>query len=100
MKSDEVLEFIVVPPYHKRDKVAAARLPLSDFLSRRFRGFSFRVAGFAPLGSYEDDDFHVLPVMNFIDDEGVERMCKPPQGWIVSEIAQACRDFNLDRVNQ
>lgn len=97
MNVREVLEFVIVPPYHKRDKVAATEKRFSDFLSRRFRGYGFRIAGIAPVGDGADDDFHVLPVMNFIDDQGLSRMCEPPQQWVLNEIALACREFDLER---
>lgn len=93
----EVLEFIIVPPYHRRDAVAAAERRLSEYLENKFRGYSFRIAGFAPVGDPDDEDFHVLPVMNFIDDEGVSRMCEPPKSWMMSQIADACREFDFER---
>ncbi len=97
MTSAEVLEFVIVPPYHQRDKVAAAAKSFSEFLRRRFRGYSFSVCGFAPVGHPDDEEYYVLPVMNFIDDEGCSRMCAPPQAWLISEIATACREFDLSR---
>jgi hypothetical protein len=97
MKNTEVLQFVIVPPYHKRHQVAAAEKRFAEFLSRRFRGYDFRIAGFAPVGDPDDEEFFVLPVMNFIDDKGASRMCEEPRSWIMSEIALACREFKLDQ---
>lgn len=97
MTNTEVLEFVIVPPYHKRDKVAAAERIFADFLGRRFRGYRFQIAGCAPVGDPDDEDYYVLPVMNFIDDNGRSRMCDQPQPWLISEIASACREFDFSR---
>ncbi len=93
----EVLQFVIVPPYHKRDQVAAAEKRFAEFLSRRFRGYDFRIAGFAPVGDADDEEFHVLPVMNFIDDQGQSRMCAEPRRWVIAEIASACQEFDLGK---
>lgn len=97
MSEREVLEFVIVPPYPKRHAIAASEAHFSDFLKRRFRGYSFRVAGVAPVGSDDDDSFHVIPVMSFTDDAGVMRMCEPPQSWIIAEISEACRQFSANK---
>jgi hypothetical protein len=97
MKQNEVLEFVVVPPYHRRHAIAAAERQFADFLQRRFRGYQFRIAGIAPVGDPDDEGFHVLPIMNYVDPDGVERMCAPPQAWLLSEIASVCSDFDPAR---
>lgn len=97
MRETEVLEFVIVPPYPKRHQIAASEGHFADFLKRRFRGYSFRVAGIAPVGSDDDDCFHVIPVMSFLDDGGNMRMCEPPQPWILSEISEACREFTANK---
>jgi predicted deacetylase len=86
MKHTAVMQFVIVPPFHKRDKIAAVEKRFAEYLTRRFRGYEFRIAGFAPVGDTDDDEFHVLPVMNFIDDEGRSRMCDEPQRWVMTEI--------------
>lgn len=88
----EVLEFIIVPPYARRTEVFAAKERLEAYLGNRFPGYSFKLARLGPVG--DDDDFCILPVMNFIDGEGVSRMCTPPKPWFVAEIAAACREFD------
>jgi hypothetical protein len=89
----EVLEFIIVPPYEKRAAVAAAKDQLANYLERRFPGYQFRIGGFAPVG--DEDAFCVLPLMNFLGDDGKSYMCEEPKRWFVQEIADACRKFDL-----
>lgn len=97
MQETEVLEFVIVPPYPRRHQIAASATHFADFLRRRFRGYSFKVAGIAPVGSDDDDCFHVIPVMSFLDDAGNMRMCEPPQPWIITEISEACREFSINK---
>ncbi|WP_245290298.1 MULTISPECIES: hypothetical protein [unclassified Shinella] len=72
----EVLEFIIVPSSAKRAEVLAAKERMEAYLGNRFPGYSFKVAQFAPVG--DEEEFCILPVMNFLDGEGVSRMCTPP----------------------
>jgi hypothetical protein len=89
----EVLEFIVVPPFEQRAAVAAAKERLEHYLICRFPGYRFKVGPFAPVG--DDEEFCVLPLMNFVGDDGKSYMCVPPKRWFVQEIADACRGFDL-----
>ena len=89
----EVLEFIIVPPFARKAEVADSKERMEAYLGNRFPGYSFKVAGFAPVG--DDQDFCILPIMNFLDGEGASRMCTPPKSWFVAEIAQACREFDV-----
>lgn len=89
----EVLEFIIVPPFQQREAVAAAKDRLADYLERKFPGYRFKVGPFAPVG--DDETFCVLPVMNFVDDEGNMRMCDHPKEWLLASIAHACRGFAI-----
>lgn len=91
MKQSEVLEFVVVPPYYQRHEVAASEAAFTNFLNRRFRGYTFKIAGVAPVG--DEDAFHAIPVMSFVDDEGKMRMCEPVQSWVLREIEEACGEF-------
>lgn len=88
----EVLEFIIVPPYARRSAIFAAKERLEAYLVNRFPGYSFKLARLGPVG--DDDDFCVLPVMNFIDGEGVSRMCTPPKSWFMADVAMACKEFD------
>lgn len=92
--SKEVLEFIIVPPYEQRAAVAAAKERLENFLSHRFPGYSFRVGPFAPVG--DEDRFCVLPIMNFVGDDGKSYMCEEPKRWLLQEIAYTCNEFDLN----
>lgn len=89
----EVLQFIIVPPYEQRAAVAAAKERMEDYLGRLFPGYRFKVGPFAPVGSGEE--FCVLPIMNFLGDDGKSYMCDPPPRWFLQEIADACRLFDL-----
>ncbi|TBY54556.1 hypothetical protein E0H59_13820 [Rhizobium leguminosarum bv. viciae] len=89
----EVLEFIIVPPFEQRAAVAAAKERFENYLGSRFPGYRFRVGPFAPVG--DDEEFSILPVMNFPGDDGRTYMCTPPKRWFVQEIAAACRQFDL-----
>lgn len=90
----EVLEFIILPPFSRRAAVACLRDQFEQHLRHRFPGYSFRVGPFAPVGS--DDDFCVVPVMNFIGDDGKSYMCEPPKRWMLQEISEACRELMHD----
>ncbi|MGO8368906.1 hypothetical protein ACC808_10720 [Rhizobium ruizarguesonis] len=89
----EVLEFIIVPPFEQRAAVAAAKERFENYLANRFPGYSFRVGPFAPVG--DEEEFSVLPLMNFPGDDGKSYMCTPPKRWFLHEIADACRQFDL-----
>ncbi|MBY5917319.1 hypothetical protein HFO77_23275 [Rhizobium leguminosarum] len=92
----EVLEFIIVPPFEQRAAVAAAKERFESYLGNRFPGYRFKVGPFAPVG--DEEEFSVLPVMNFPGDDGKSYMCTPPKRWFLQEIADACRDFDFKRL--
>jgi hypothetical protein len=89
----EVLEFIIVPPYSRRSEIFAAKERMEAYLGNRFPGYSFKLARLGPVG--DDDDFCVLPVMNFLGDDGRSYMCTPPKSWFMAEIAAACGHFDV-----
>jgi hypothetical protein len=91
--SKEVLSFIIVPPFDQRAAVAAARERLENYLSLRFLGYDIKVGPFAPVGS--DEGFCVLPIMNFVGDDGESYMCEQPSRWLLHDIACACNVFDL-----
>lgn len=91
--AQEVLEFIIVPPYEKALQVSQASERLKDYLLRRFPGYGFKVSDFAPVG--DEDEFCIVPIMNYLDPEGKMRMCEAPSRWFMLDIAQACREFDL-----
>ncbi len=92
--SKEVLSFIIVPPFEQRAAVAAAKERLEKYLSYRFPGYDFKVGPFAPVG--EEGAFSVLPIMNFVGDDGKSYMCEQPSRWLLHDIANACRSFDLN----
>lgn len=89
----EVLSFIIVPPFERRAAVAAAKDRLENYLSHRFPGYDFKVGPFAPVG--DDEVFCVLPIMNFVGDDGKSYMCDQPARWLLQDIANACNEFDL-----
>ncbi|WP_426235801.1 hypothetical protein [Pararhizobium sp. DWP1-1-3] len=89
----DVIQYIIVPPFERRGKVIGAKERLEQYLGGRFPGNSFTVARFAPIG--DDQQFCVLPIMNFVGDNGKSYMCREPKRWFMQEIAQACREFDL-----
>lgn len=90
----EVLEFIIVPPYSRRSEIFAAKERMEAYLGNRFPGYAFKVVRLGPVG--DDDDFCIIPIMNFIDGEGVSRLCNEPKPWLLGEIANSCRAFLMD----
>lgn len=92
--SQEVLEFIIVPPYEKTAQVSRSADRMKDYLRRRFPGYSFRISEFAPVG--DGEEFCVVPIMNYLDPDGKMRMCEHPSRWFMIEIAQACREVGLN----
>lgn len=91
--SREVLEFIIVPPFSKRAEVDAAKERLVAYLGYHFPGYTFKVARFVPV--VDEDRFTVLPVMNFVGDDGKSFMCEQPRRWLIRDIADACAMFKL-----
>jgi hypothetical protein len=89
----EVTEFVVVPPYAERHVVEAAKERMKHYLENRFPGYTFRISEFAPVG--DEGDFCVVPMMGYIGDDGKSRWCEEPKRWLVSDIVQACSDFDL-----
>lgn len=89
----DVLEFIIVPPYERRAAIFASKERMEAYLGNRFPGYSFKIARLGPVG--DDEDFCILPVMNFIDGEGVSRMCTPPKPWFMANVILACREFDI-----
>lgn len=87
----EVLEFIIVPPYRERAAVTAAKERFEDCLSRRFPGYHIKIGPFAPIR--DDQTFFVLPLMNFIDDDGKKQTCDQPRRWLMRDIARACEEL-------
>jgi hypothetical protein len=89
----DVLQFVIIPPYEQRGAVAAAKERFEHYLGNRFPGYGFKVGPFAPVG--DEDEFSVLPIMNFLGDDGKSYMCNPPKRWLLLDIAAACREFDL-----
>lgn len=94
--SREVLEYIIVPPYERAAEVAASSAQLKDHLSRKFPGYSFKISDFVPVG--DEEEFCVLPIMNYLDPDGRSVMCAEPSRWLMRDIAQACLEFENEKV--
>jgi hypothetical protein len=91
MNQQEVSQFIIVPPFNQRDRIFDGREILTDYLARQFPRYSFEIAPIAPV--QDDEDFSVIPIMNFVTPDGDSFMCKPVERWVFAEIADACRRF-------
>lgn len=89
----EVLSFIIVPPFEQRAEVIAAKERFEDYLSRRFPGYDFTICPIVPVA--DDEEFCILPVMNYPGPDGKSYMCEPPRRWLLQDIASACVDFDL-----
>ncbi len=87
----EVLEFIIVPPFNERASIYNDREKLSGFLRTKFPGYAFTVVAVAPVD--DEDEFNVIPVMSFLDDEGRMRMCVYPSLLLMGAIARECETF-------
>ena len=92
MLENEVIEFIILPPFKRRSEVGAARERFEAYLSTRFRRYSFTVSHVRPVN--DDGHYTVLPVQRYVDSEGCTQACEPPKRWIMREIAEACIEFD------
>lgn len=92
MNQQEVSQFIIVPPLSRRDAIVRSREVFADYLARQFPQYSFDVAAIAPV--QDEEDFGVIPIMNFVTPDGDSLMCKRAPRWIFGEIAAACRRFD------
>jgi hypothetical protein len=95
MSERDVVEFIIVPPLNKLTAVGAARERMVHYLAGKFPGYRFIIPKMVPVDG-DEDEFAVLPLMNFAGDDGNSYMCNPPKPWLMAEIAQACKEFDLD----
>lgn len=91
MNQQEVSQFIIVPPLSRRDAIVRSREVFADYLGKQFPQYSFDVATIAPV--QDEEDFGVIPIMNFVTPDGDSFMCKRAPRWIFIEIAAACRRF-------
>jgi hypothetical protein len=96
MKQQEVSQFIIVPPLSRRDCIFKAREVFTDHLARQFPQYSFEVAPIAPV--QDDEDFGIIPIMNFVTLDGDSFMCKPVPKWVFVEITDACRRFDASEM--
>lgn len=94
MSERDVVEFIIIPPLARRHEIVQAKERMEDYLSRRFPKHIFRVSPFAVVD--DEDLFCVLPIMNFLGDDGKAYMCNDPGRWLMREIAQACEEFDAN----
>lgn len=96
MRESDVKEFVVIPPEEQIESLLRSRERFVDYMTRRFPAYMFRVAPFVPIGDAEE--FSILPIMNYVGDDGGSYACNPPCRWVMSEIAQACREFDEEGV--
>ncbi len=87
----EVSQFIVTPPRVHMPRLMRERQQFEDYLEGRSPGWSFDLCGLAPVA--DDEDFCVIPIMNFATPDGDSYMCRPLQPWVRAEILVACRRY-------
>lgn len=87
----EVSQFLVVPPMQLMPDLIRQRERFEDFLEGRFPGWSFDLCGLSPVS--EDDEFYIIPIMNFITPDGDSYMCREIQPWVRSDILKVCREY-------
>lgn len=92
MSERDVIEFIIVPPFNRRQEIYNAKERLLDYLKKRFPAYTFSIPGFAPVG--DEVEFSVVPIMNYCGDDGKSYMCAQPKRWVMAEIADFCADFD------
>lgn len=92
MTQQEVSQFIIVPPLSRRDAIVRSRGALADYLAGQFPQYSFDVAAIAPV--QDEEDFGIIPIMNFVTPDGDSFTCKQPPRWIFGEIVTACWRFD------
>lgn len=90
--SRSVTTFIIIPPRELAQQVAGSKRRLEGLLSRKFHGYVFNVSDYMDFGA--DEDYVVLPIMNYIDDSGKSRMCEKPALPLLQSIVNTCRSFD------
>lgn len=93
--SRSVTTFIIIPPLELAQQVAASKARLEGFLSQKFPGYAFNISDYMDFGA--DDDFVVLPIMNYIDEGGKSRMFEKPDLTLLNEIGNVCYKFEEEK---
>lgn len=91
--SRSVTTFIIIPPLELAQQVAASKVRLEGFLSQKFPGYIFNISDYMDFGA--DDDYVVLPMMNYIDDGGKSRMCEKPARELIEDIIGTCWEIDF-----
>lgn len=91
--SRSVTTFIIIPPLELAQQIAASKARFEGFLSQKFPGYEFNVSEYMDFGA--DDDFVVLPMMNYIDEGGISRMCEKPSREFIEDVIAMCWKIDL-----
>ncbi|MFK4826022.1 hypothetical protein ACI0FM_14720 [Paenochrobactrum sp. BZR 588] len=90
--SKPVTTFMIMPPQELSDAIKASKERLEAHLAVEFTGYEFKVI--EPNEAFDGLEFIVLPLMNYIDDNGDSRLCDKPDSYLLEEIYTVCRGFN------
>lgn len=92
MARKAVTEFIVLPPDDADDDHGRIKAHLGE----AFPGYKFTTVPGMPLAS---DEFQVIPVMGTVGGgevaDEVGGMCEEPERWLLDDIVQVCRRFDV-----
>lgn len=92
MARKEVTKFLVVPPSDTEEVDGSFKSGLRN----EFPGCEFELAAIPPLGS---ESFQVIPVMGTIGG-GKSEMREKPEQWLLDDILQVCRRFEVSKVKR
>ena len=93
MAQRAVNQFLVVAPEDRRDDVTENKELFEAHLNESFPAYEFLVH---KNSSFESDDFQVIPVAGVAgDDDNPVEMRKLPERWVLDDIVQVCRRFDI-----
>lgn len=95
MRLKEVTQFFIIPPADKRTIIVQSKEQFEDFMLRQFPGHIFHLTDISH--NFEEDEFTVIPLINYIDGEGNSRMCEKPEQVLIDMIVTSCRKFDFKK---
>lgn len=93
MAQKAVNQFFVVPPEDQREGVVENKELFKAHLNESFPAYEFLVQKNSP---FESDDFQIIPIAGVVgDEENPGEMREMPERWVLDDIVQVCRRFNV-----